>query len=68
MKTSKRIRLLRKKAGYQKASTFASALGVPQSTVSRWESGDSVPSLDKCRLIAQVLGLPLAAVFVQGDS
>lgn len=37
----------------------AEKLGVTRQSVAKWESGDSVPDLDKCKQLADVFGVSL---------
>lgn len=59
--TPKQVRQVREMAGFTPAE-MAGALGVSQSTISRWESGKLVPSVRDClamrmvALYADVLG------------
>ena len=38
---------------------IADKLGVSRQAVAKWESGETVPDLDKCRQIAEVFGVTL---------
>lgn len=38
---------------------LAEKLGVTRQAVAKWEAGDSVPDLDKCRMLADVFGVSL---------
>ena len=38
---------------------LADAVGVTRQSVAKWESGESVPDLDKCRLLADVFEVTL---------
>jgi transcriptional regulator with XRE-family HTH domain len=35
---------------------LAEKIGVPQQNISRWETGEVIPKIDKLKLIAEVLG------------
>ena len=37
----------------------ADKVGVSRQAVAKWESGETVPDLDKCRLLAEVFGVTL---------
>ncbi len=37
----------------------AEAVGVSRQAVAKWESGDSIPDLEKCRLLAELFGVSL---------
>ena len=37
----------------------ADKIGVTRQSVAKWESGDTVPDLDKCRLLADLFGVTL---------
>ena len=37
----------------------AEAVGVSRQAVAKWESGETVPDLDKCRLLAELFGVSL---------
>ena len=38
---------------------LAEAVGVSRQTVAKWESGETVPDLEKCRLLAELFGVSL---------
>ena len=38
---------------------IAEKLGVTRQSVAKWEAGDSVPDLDKCKLLADIFGVSL---------
>ena len=38
---------------------IAEKLGVTRQAVSKWEAGETVPDLDKCRLLADLFGVSL---------
>ena len=38
---------------------IAEKLGVTRQSVAKWESGETVPDLDKCKLLADTLGVSL---------
>ena len=61
----KKIKSLRLKLGWSQVK-FAHALGVKGDSVSRWESGVSVPSLERLRHIA-ALGDMTLEEFVRND-
>lgn len=63
------IQKARKAAGYRNAETFAVALGVGHRTVTRWESGDSTPSISRLREIAALTNKSVASFFSRdGDA
>ena len=37
----------------------AEAVGVSRQAVAKWESGETIPDLDKCRLLAELFGVTL---------
>ena len=45
-KTAKRIKQLRKEAGYKSIEKFADELGYSRQTVAKWENGEATPTLD----------------------
>ncbi|MBR6469849.1 MAG: helix-turn-helix domain-containing protein [Lachnospiraceae bacterium] len=49
---------------------IAERLGVTRQTVAKWESGESVPDLDKCKLLAEMLEISLddLANYEAGDN
>lgn len=53
-----RIRAARARAGYRSEATFADALGMAQSTISRIESGKRTVSASELVRIAELLGRP----------
>ena len=38
---------------------MAERLGVSRQTIAKWESGESTPDLDRCKLIADIFGVSL---------
>ena len=38
---------------------IAEKIGVTRQAVAKWEAGDTVPDLDKCRLLAEMFGVSL---------
>ena len=38
---------------------MAEKLGVPRQSVAKWESGESIPDLDKCKQLADIFGVSL---------
>ena len=38
---------------------LADAVGVTRQSVAKWESGDSIPDLEKCKIIADLFGVSL---------
>lgn len=38
---------------------IAEKVGVSRQAIAKWEAGDSIPDLDKCRILADVLGVSL---------
>ena len=38
---------------------IAEKLGVTRQAVAKWEAGETVPDLDKCRLLAELFGVSL---------
>ena len=48
----------------------AEAVGVSRQAVAKWESGDSIPDLEKCRLLAELFGVSLddLANYEPGDN
>ena len=47
----------------RKPSQLAADLGISHATVSRWLSGDDVPSTRSCRRLAEYSGVPVEKVF-----
>lgn len=37
----------------------AEKLGVTRQTIAKWETGETIPDLDKCKLLSQVFGVSL---------
>ena len=54
-----RIRLARKAAGYSNPESFAVALNVSASTMQRWETDKSEPTISRLREIAALTERPL---------
>lgn len=48
--------------------TLAATIGVKQSTVSRWESGDAAPTLDNQLAIARALRIDARVLFAFPDA
>ena len=38
---------------------IAEKLGVPRQSVAKWEAGESIPDLDKCKQLADIFGVSL---------
>ena len=38
---------------------IAEAVGVSRQAVAKWESGETIPDLEKCRLMAELFGVSL---------
>ena len=38
---------------------IAKKLGVPRQSVAKWEAGESIPDLDKCKQLADIFGVSL---------
>ena len=36
---------------------LAEKIGVTRQAIAKWESGETVPDLDKCRMLAEVFGV-----------
>ena len=49
---------------------LADKVGVSRQAVAKWESGESVPDLDRCRLLADIFGVSLddLATYEKNDS
>ena len=47
----------------------ADKIGVTRQSVAKWESGETVPDLEKCRLLTELFGVTLddLANYVQGE-
>ena len=52
------LKRLREEAGYSQAS-FAKDFGSKQSTVAKWETGESLPDIDNCIALAQLYKVSL---------
>jgi len=48
-------------------SQLAAGLGVSHATVSRWLSGDDIPSTRSCRKLAEYSGVPLEKILAVTD-
>ena len=57
MKVNEAISLARKAAGLTQEQ-LASRVYVTRQAVSRWETGESEPSIDMRKMLAEVLGVP----------
>ena len=51
----KDIAKMRKDAGFSTQEHFAAALGLPRSTIAKWEAGLSVPSIKNLPHLAKML-------------
>lgn len=60
----KYIKNARLKAGYEKISYLAKVSGIPQSTISRLESGQQSPSLETLRKLAPALDISYDALLI----
>lgn len=58
MKLRDKLILLRDKAGLSQMS-LANKLGVSRQAVSRWETGDSIPTIDNLQLLAKIYDVSL---------
>ena len=58
MTLREKLIVLRDKAGISQM-TLAHQLGVSRQAVSRWESGDATPSMDKLKALAKIYGVSL---------
>ena len=58
---SENLAALRKEKALTQES-LAERVGVTRQAVAKWEAGESVPDLDKCRLLAEALGVSLDAL------
>ena len=58
MTLREKLFVLRDKAGISQM-TLAHQLGVSRQAVSRWESGDATPSMDKLKALAKIYGVSL---------
>ena len=58
MVVSEKLQILRKNKGLTQEE-LAENLGVSRQAVAKWESGDSVPDIDKCSLLAQLFEVSL---------
>ena len=38
---------------------IAGKIGVTRQSVAKWESGETIPDLDKCRMLAELFGVSL---------
>ena len=38
---------------------IAEKVGVTRQAVAKWEAGETVPDLDKCKMLAEILGVSL---------
>ena len=55
---SEKLQLLRKNKGYTQ-ETLADKLGVSRQAVAKWEAGETLPDLDKCRKLADLFEVTL---------
>lgn len=58
MTLREKLNVLRDKAGISQMS-LAHQLDVSRQAVSRWESGDTTPSMDKLKALAKIYGVSL---------
>lgn len=58
MSLREKLIILRDKSGLSQMA-LANKLGVSRQAVSRWESGDAVPTIDKLKTLAEVYGVSL---------
>ena len=55
---SEKLQILRKNKGLTQEE-LAEKLGVSRQAVAKWESGETIPDLDKCRLLAELFEVSL---------
>ena len=67
MELNERIREARKKCGLSQID-LADAMEVSRQTVSKWETGESAPEINKLPQLAKVLGVSLDWLFAEGAS
>jgi transcriptional regulator with XRE-family HTH domain len=60
------VAMARQRAGFSQRA-LAVRLGVPASTVARWESGEHAPSLDTLQRVVRACGLDLVLGLANGD-
>jgi transcriptional regulator with XRE-family HTH domain len=58
------ITQLRIEAGFEQQSDLAALMKTTQQTVSRWEKGESCPSIEKLQTLASVLNVPLNELLI----
>lgn len=55
---SKNLKYLRKEKGISQEE-FAEALNVSRQTVAKWESGESMPDVENCKMISMFFGITI---------
>ncbi len=55
---SKNLKYLRKEKGLSQEE-FAEALNVSRQTVAKWESGESMPDVENCKMISMFFGITI---------
>ena len=58
MNFSEKLQILRKNKGLTQEA-LADKLNVSRQAVAKWESGETLPDLDKCRILAELFGVSL---------
>ena len=58
MTFGEKLKEARKKAGLSQEQ-LAEKMSVSRSAVAKWEAGDSIPDLDKCKTLAEMFGVSL---------
>ena len=59
------FKLARISGGFDQA-TVAMVVGVPENTISKFETGRALPTVGQARLLAEFLGKPTFELFPQG--
>lgn len=59
---------VKRKAQDLTQAQLAQKLGVSDKSVSKWERGDNLPSIDSAALLAWIFDIPVEDLFVLNDS
>ena len=61
MTLTEKLNSLRVESGLSQ-STLAEQMGVARQTVSRWETGEAVPTMDNLRRLSELYGVPMGCL------
>ena len=66
MQISEKLQLLRSKTGMSQEE-LAERLGISRQSISKWESGQSVPDLKKLIILSEIYNVTIDSLVKDGD-